>query len=442
MKHQENIAVLGAGGKMGSGIALLWLKEIANHGQSSLTLFDTNVSGFTGLKHYLKEQLVKHAEKQINQLRQRYMEDQSLVDNKEIIDFYVSQAFDRVRFVSSIKECCNATLVFEAIIEDIEAKSLLFKRASACMSKKTYFFSNTSSIPIHQLRKNSHIDNRLIGFHFYNPPAVQPLVELIIPSDTPEQLSLLSLEVAKRLNKTIVQAHDIAGFIGNGHFIREISFACELVTSLHEDKHPLTQAVAVVNKISQDWLLRPMGIFQLVDYVGIDICYHISKIMTEELSQPALVVPLVASMYQAGIRGGQHSDGSQKPGFFGYEKGKITTIYDHDTKSYFLHDQSAWKDFEQWVAFPSDHLSWKMLSKQKNPRSALVNYFTQLWQQHSSAALLAQQMLTNSRNIGQTLVDTGVANSINDVDIVLKTGFFHLYGVNEPFLHQLTNKLL
>lgn len=423
----KHVVVLGAAGKMGSGIALLLLQEMATVKESVLTLLDTNPKSFTFLKKYLRDQLTKYAERNINRLRKTYQDVSGLVDNEDMIRVFVEEGLDRVRFVTSIEECRGARMVFEAIVEDIEIKADVLARVDDVADGEAIYFSNTSSIPIHVLEERSGIKGRIVGFHFYNPPAVQKLLELIIPAGTKKDVVEKVLEVARLLNKTTVFSEDIAGFIGNGHFIREVSEACTQVEQLCEEM-PLFEAICTVNTITQEFLVRPMGMFQLMDYVGIDVVRHIAKIMTEYLPGQAFNTVLIDQMLQAGIRGGQHADGSQKEGFFIYEKGKPVKVYDSESHTYV-----PYRVAERYHALPKGHESWKTMSKDKDRKSKLQNYFVNLLEESTLPAKLAVRFLEHSRLIGQGLVKDGVARSIEDVDVVLQNGFFHLYGVEEPW---------
>jgi len=416
-----HMAVLGAAGKMGSGISLLLLQEIADRDDTILTLYDTNYKGFVFLKEYLRDHLTKYAEKEINRLRKKYAEREDLIDNAEMIQTYVIEALDRVRYVAAAEECSSANLIFEAIIENVDAKVELFKRIDHGAKKNPFYLTNTSSIPISILQKKGDLRDRIIGYHFYNPPAVQKLLEIIIPAKIDPQLQELALNLGERLKKTVVMSNDIAGFIGNGHFIREVAAACQKERALNK-KMSQVEAIKLINRITQNYMLRPMGIFQLIDYVGIDVAHHIAKIMTQYLPGHEFTDPLIDSMVKAGVLGGQNPDGSQKAGFFKYEKGKPVAVYDIERSAYVaLQDENHLE------------LSWKTLAKDNDRREKISQFFHKLWQENSLESQLTQEFLARSQAIAHGLVKDGVARSIKDVDTVLQNGFFHLYGVDEPF---------
>jgi len=422
----QSIAVLGAAGKMGRGIALLLLQEIAFIDEAVLILVETNSTCFSALKKYLRSQLKKFAERHINALREKYEVRLDLIDNEQIIEAFVAQAMDRIRTVISLEECSGATLIFEAIAEDPEIKGEAFRKLSFIASHEACYFTNTSSIPIHVLQEKSALEKKIIGFHFYNPPFVQQLVELIIPENSDPALRELALKIAKRLKKIVVFSKDVAGFIGNGHFIREISEACQLVREL-EEIMPLTEAIYTVDYLTREFMLRPMGIFQLIDYVGLDICKRIQEIMTTYLTTGPFTDELIDTMIENGAKGGQSSEGMQKDGIFRYVKGQPIEVYDYKTKSYTA--ASA----DKLGPLPPGHVSWKSLSRDVERQSKILNYFKNLWEESTLGAELSRRFLAKSRSIAHLLVDSDIAQSIKDVDIVLQKGFFHLYGVEEPF---------
>jgi 3-hydroxyacyl-CoA dehydrogenase len=345
-----------------------------------------------------------------------------------MIEEYVSDAMDRVRCVTSLQEIRGASIIFEAIIEDIEVKGKVLREADQITGHRAYFFSNTSSIPIRVLQEKSGVANRLIGFHFYNPPAIQKLLELIIAPNTDPKLCAIAFEIAQKLKKTVVQSGDVAGFIGNGHFLREIAFASGVVEEFSRTM-PLIDAIQLVNRVTQEYLVRPMGIFQLLDYVGIDVCNHIGRVITEFLPEVNLSVPLVEKMVSEGVLGGQYPDGSQKPGFFRYQKGRPVEIYDLNLKEYVPCVEAA-----EGVAMPEGFTPWKVLSRDSGRSEKLHRYFASLMKAQGKEVDLARRFMEESRKIGRGLVSDGIAKNIDDVNTVLQQGFFHLYGVEDPFL--------
>ena len=432
-----NAAVIGAAGKMGSGIALLLahemylLKRKPEYADAHfrLNLIDTSEAGLEGLLQYLKAQFIKKAEKSTILLRDIYADRDDLVENAEIIDAYVDDVMSILRLGTDMNMASQSSLIFEAIVENIDIKIDLYKKLNAIAPKNAYFFTNTSSVPIQLLNSGAGLGGRIIGFHFYNPPAVQRLAELIPAKETLAELKEMSMEIGARLRKKIFLSSDVAGFIGNGHFLRDALYAIEKVRRL-EASYGYTGALYTVNKASQDLLLRPMGIFQLMDYVGVDVMYFISKIMDRYIDGEDLSSELIDTMYDAKVLGGQRSDGSQKDGFLKYEKNRPVGIYDLSAKEYTLFSDSDWakKLDEKFGACPKSWSPWKVLLSDPARDDKLKAYFRELCEMETPGAKIALDYLKRSKEIGRQLVDDGVAASKDDVNGVLMNGFYHLYG--------------
>lgn len=438
--YLNNVAVIGAGGKMGSGIALLLLQEMvlgAKEGQDFpiLTLIDSNEKTIYSLKGYLRAQLPKFAEKNIVRLREIYKNNSNLVSNEEMIRHFVDRALDSINCSISLDSAKHATLIFEAIAEKAALKIELYKSLKKYCGEETLFFTNTSSIPISYLNEQAALNDHIIGYHFYNPPAIQKLLEIIPLEKVNSRLLAVANDLASRLKKTVVISRDIAGFIGNGHFIPEGFFACR-EAELLAAKQPLREAVYLINMLSQDFLIRPMGIFQLIDYVGIDIFQNIALIMREHLKDDTLWHSLIDAMVAKGVVGGQHADGSQKPGFFAYEGTKICGAYDFADETYHPLEKGGWNDScrQELGPLPQGHSPWKKLVNDRQQEEKLRNYFDHLSTGTALGELLAMKYLGNSCAIARKLVANHVAKSLREVSTVLKTGFFHLYGPDASWM--------
>jgi len=434
----KKVSVLGAAGKMGSGILLLTSMEMADQmlQDRSLSLelwaIDLAPEGLRGLMKYLRSQVLKAAEKKTVWLRKMYADRQDLVENGEIIQAYVDEVLALVNTSTHISDAWGSTLVFEAIKEDPAVKVPVLKEIAEKGGGNTWFFTNTSSIPIHRLDSEAGMSGSIIGFHFYNPPAVQKLVELIPCRNTKQELTDFANQYAKNLRKVVVPSNDHAGFIGNGHFMRDALFAIKKAEKLAETMS-LQEAIWVVNRVSQDFLLRPMGIFQLIDYVGIDVVVYIMQVMNPFLPDEDLHSPFLDKLLAKGIRGGQFSDGSQKDGFFKYEKGKPVAMVNPLTGTYDpvgpINDATSGKIGELPL-----QLAWKEVNFSASKASQLSQFYAALKGMTTWGAELAKEYGVTSRKIGELLVNSGVAHSAADVNKVLETGFYHAYGpINEYF---------
>jgi len=438
----EHMSVIGAGGKMGRGIAALLLLEVIKIKKDQpkgfkLILIDQNPESFNPLRNFLTDQVLKYAEKNINQLRTFYKSHLALVSNLEIIQHYIEDVLNIVQFDTSLHHTEHSKLIFEAIAEDVEIKTQTLKSIAKFADKETIFFTNTSSVPIKLLEKNADLKGRLIGFHFYNPPTIQKLVELVFTDETSENITNIAFSLAERLNKITVQSKDVAGFIGNGYFIREIHFACQVVHKL-EETYTRSEAIWMVNFITQNLLLRPMGIFQLMDFVGLDVCLHICAIMRTYLPDASLTIPLLEDMLHLKLAGGQFPDASQKPGFFAYKDHQPIAIYDSKIQGYRTLE-ADWIDLQKHSLQVDalELLNWKNLSQDSAKSVKIQAYLTEIYNSKNLYGNLSRQFLVNLSNIANLLVETKVAASLEDVDKVLINGFYHLYGAHD--LNFMTN---
>ncbi|MCX6584666.1 MAG: 3-hydroxyacyl-CoA dehydrogenase family protein [Candidatus Aminicenantes bacterium] len=437
----ENVTVLGAAGKMGSGILLLTALEMADlslkpenkNRQFVLNAVDVSPQALSGLMKFLKAQVVKAAEKKAVSLRKVYEDRADLIENQDIIDQYVFDVMNIVRPTVKLESAYESTLVFEAIKEDPELKVKIFSQVDKNNKKSPWYFTNTSSIPIHQLDEKVGLGGRVIGFHFYNPPAVQRLVELIRAKSTHAEIAEFAHQYAKNLKKTIVPANDFAGFIGNGHFMRDGLHGIAEALRLSEGM-PFVEAVYMVNKVSQDFLVRPMGIFQLIDYVGVDVCQYIMSVMNPYLPDEDLHSDVLDRYISLGVLGGQFADGSQKDGFLKYEKGRPAGIYDPEKKAYVPFSGFQAGCDEKLGPLPQGAPAWKTVVGSPDKDEVFQKYFKELNGMKTLGAELAGRYGKRSKQIGLKLVADKVANSEEDVNNVLLTGFYHAYGpINNYF---------
>lgn len=431
----QNVTVLGAAGKMGSGILLLTAVEMAdlslkpeNKGKTFvLNAMDVSKEGLAGLMLYLRTQVQKIAEKKTVGLRKMYADRADLVENEEIINQYIFDVMTIVRPTTRLEAAYDSTLIFEAVSENRALKVKILSQINQNNPEKPWFFTNTSSVPIHLIDEEAGLEGRILGFHFYNPPAVQKLVELIVTDRTDKEMTEFAKIYAKNLGKVVVPANDFAGFIGNGHFMRDALHGIQTAQKLSKDL-TFVEAVYAVNRVTQDFLIRPMGIFQLIDYVGIDVVSFIMGVMNPFLPDEDLHSTLLDKMLELGVRGGQYSDGSQKDGFLKYEKGKPVAIYNPDTKTYVAITDLKARTDQFLGAGPASLIPWKAAVKVKDKDAIFGKIFADMKATNSAGAKLAIEYGQRSDAIGRKLVSDNVAFNENDVNTVLLTGFFHAYG--------------
>jgi len=339
-----------------------------------------------------------------------------------------------LRPVTTLESAYESNLIFEAASENPELKIKLFSQINLNNKNKPWFFTNTSSIPIGYLDKEAKLEGRILGVHFYNPPAVQKLVEVIKSEKTISELPEFANQFIKSLRKIEVPSYDVAGFIGNGHFMRDALYGMNEAMKLTAEMS-YVEAVYAINKITQDYLIRPMGIFQLIDYVGVDVCQYIMKVMKPHVTDEDIHSPLLDKFMELGVKGGQNSDGSQKDGFLKYEKGKPVGIYDPEKKQYVTIADFAAKCDEKLGTMPASIKPWKAVIGNPAKEEIFRQYFTELKTMKTLGAQIAKSYAIRSKNIGLKLVKDKVAYNEKDVNTVLLTGFFHAYGPINNYLN-------
>ena len=175
-----------------------------------------------------------------------------------------------------------------------------------------------------------------------------------------------------------------------------------------------------------------MGIFQLIDYVRIDICQHIGAIMNNFLSDELLQDSLIDEMIREDILGGQDLEGLQKNGFFAYEGSSRSGIYSMEKQAYILSAilPPATKRSAPFPRVtPLGNICSMIPSAIKNWQISFHNFNSC----HTLGVSLAQAFLAHSRMIANELVDTGVAQSLEDVNTVLQLGFISSLWPQRPW---------
>jgi len=181
---------------------------------------------------------------------------------------------DRVTPSTSLDDGNDADFVLEAIFENFEAKKDLFERLDTICRPETIFASNTSSIPITRLAATVKRAEKFVGMHFFNPPQVMKLVEIIRGIKTSEETIVVTEQISAAMGKTSVRVKDVPGFLVN-----RINNAMR-----NEAKNCLLEGVATIEDIDTALKLGlrlPMGPFELEDFVGLDIALNVSKTLYE-----------------------------------------------------------------------------------------------------------------------------------------------------------------
>ncbi len=195
-------------------------------------------------------------------------------------------------------------LVIEAATEDPKLKLDLYRKISELVSEDTILASNTSSISITLLASATKRPENVCGMHFFNPPQLMPLVEVIMGNRTSQKTVDTVKEVSKTMGKeTVLCKKDSPGFIVNRILVPALNEAVFLVQEGVADPEDIDKAV----KLGLNW---PMGPLQLLDYVGLDTTLNITQVFMQELQDSKYrPSPLLREMVRAGLMGRKSGKG-------------------------------------------------------------------------------------------------------------------------------------
>jgi 3-hydroxybutyryl-CoA dehydrogenase len=267
------IGVIGAG-QMGSGIAQL----AAVYG-AEVWLLDNDADA------------LPKAYKSISDSIQRF------VSKGHLTQETASNALSRLRVTSNLEDLHSADIIIEAIVESEEVKKNLFAKLDKIAKPSTILASNTSSISITRLATATGRPQQVIGMHFMNPPPIMKLVEIIRGADTSDETYNTTKTLAERFGKTVICSKDYSGFIVNRI----------LMPMINEAFHTLYTGVATKEDIDTGMKLgtnHPMGPLELADFIGLDVCLSIMKVLHNGLGDPKYVpCPLLVQYVDAGRLG-------------------------------------------------------------------------------------------------------------------------------------------
>lgn len=198
----------------------------------------------------------------------------------------------------------GARLVIEAATEDPKLKLDLYRKVSEHLGDETILASNTSSISITLLASATKVPENVVGMHFFNPPQLMPLVEVIRGAKTSDSTVGGVREAAKQMGKeTVLCKKDSPGFIVNRVLVQALNEATLLVNEGVADPEDIDKAVT----LGLNW---PMGPLKLLDYIGLDTALGISKVFMEEFEDSKYrPSPLVKQMVRAGLLGRKSGKG-------------------------------------------------------------------------------------------------------------------------------------
>jgi 3-hydroxybutyryl-CoA dehydrogenase len=292
----KNISVIGAG-QMGNGIAHVFAQA-----GFKVTLIDVNA-----------EQLAK-AIATIGKNFDRQIAKAALTeeDKKNALD-NISTATD---LAAGVKD---AQLVVEAATENIDLKLKIFKAIDEAAPAGCILASNTSSISITKIAAATKRPQDVIGMHFMNPVPVMKLVEIINGYATKKEVSDTIVELSKTLSKVPCVVNDYPGFVANRILMPMIN---EAISTLFEG----VAGVAEIDTVMKLGMAHPMGPLQLADFIGLDTCLSILKVLHDGFGNPKYApCPLLVNMVMAGKLGIKTGEG-----FYAYTAGSKDLVVSND----------------------------------------------------------------------------------------------------------------
>ncbi len=206
-------------------------------------------------------------------------------------------------------------LVVEAATENIDLKCKIFRDLDAYCDSNTILSTNTSSISITKIAAQTKRPDKIIGMHFMNPVPVMKLVEVIRGYATSDEVTKTVFELSRKLEKIPVEVNDYPGFVANRILMPMIN---EAIYSLYEG----VAGVEEIDTVMRLGMAHPMGPLQLADFIGLDVCLSIMRVLHDGFGNPKYApCPLLVNMVMAGNLGVK-----SKTGFYEYTEGSKDVV--------------------------------------------------------------------------------------------------------------------
>ena len=196
-----------------------------------------------------------------------------------------------------------ADLVVEAATENMDIKLSIFKDMDQYAPEHCILSTNTSSISITKIAAATNRADRVIGMHFMNPVPIMKLVEVIKGYSTSDKTLDTIMELSRNIGKIPVEVNDFPGFVANKILIPMIN---EAIITLHEG----VAGVEEIDTVMKLGMAHPMGPLQLADFIGLDVCLAILKVLQDGFGNPKYApCPLLVNMVTAGKLGVKSGEG-------------------------------------------------------------------------------------------------------------------------------------
>ncbi len=230
-----------------------------------------------------------------------------MVKKEKITEKVKRETIEGIATFTDMKEGVKGVdLVVEAATENVDLKLKIFKSMDEFAPKKAILATNTSSISITKIAAATNRPEKVIGMHFMNPVPVMKLVEVIPGYSTSKSVTKKIIQLSKDLGKIPVEVNDFPGFAANRILVPMLN---EAIITLHEG----VAGVEEIDNVMKLGMGHPMGPLQLADFVGLDVCLAICRVLHEGLGNPKYApCPLLVNMVMAGKLGKKSGEGFYK----------------------------------------------------------------------------------------------------------------------------------
>jgi len=287
----KNITVLGSG-IMGHGIA--------------------QVSAMAGYNVILRDIEQKFLDKAMDKVKWSL---DKLVSKEKLTQDQADDIFSRIKPIVDLKEAVkNCDLVIEAVPEIMDLKKKVYAELDQVANEDVVFASNTSTLPITEIANTTKRPQKFIGIHFFNPPQLMKLVEIIPGQKTSQEVTDITTEYVKSVKKEpVICRKDVPGFIVNRLFIPLVHEACFV-----KDRQGIE--LTEIDSAVKFRLGFPMGIFELSDFTGTDVIHKATIEMHLRDKKVINPHPTIEKMFNEGKLGKKSGEGFYKYGDEKYER--------------------------------------------------------------------------------------------------------------------------